>query len=273
MKKRALTVAVAWFVVVVASYVWQAMGHPHPLLTNLLFLVAPALAVASGLYTLNTYKLPTGGGRVMVYLTSGLTCWFMGELLFFLFQFVSHTDPFPSMADVFYIIAYPLILIGLVQEVRTHGFSWRKLNKMTVLTGAMLALALGFIVSYFGIFLAYKAGEPLLNNVVAMGYGVADLVLLVPIFFMLKIATDFRGGKLFYSWMMLFVALLFIMLGDVLFAIFTDQYADLNPQAALIDLTWTTGYLLFAYGLFYKSATIVELRSTLLKKHALKHNK
>ncbi len=271
MKRRALTTLLVVFLVVSITYIWQALGHPHPLLTNTLFLVAPGLAVASGLFAMNTYKLPTGSGRVMTYLTLGLGCWFVGEVIFYLFQFVFHTSPYPSLADAFYIAAYPLILVALIKEIKAHNFHWQQINRLTLYMAGLFALALLFIVAYFGIFLAYKSGEPLLNNLVAMGYGVGDLVLLIPTFFILKVASDFRGGKLFYSWMMIFIALLFIMMGDILFAIFTDQYNALQPAAALIDLTWTAGYLLFSYGLFYKSATVIELRSTLLKKHSRKH--
>lgn len=273
MKRRALTALLTIFLVVSSAYIWQALGHPHPLLTSTLFLIAPGLAVISGLYAINTYKLPTGSGQVMTYLTLGLGCWFIGEVIFYLFQFVFDMDPYPSLADAFYIAAYPLIFVALIKEIKAHNFRWQQLNKMTLYTGGLLALALAYIVGYFGIYLAYKSGEPLLNNLVAMGYGVGDLILLIPTFFILKVASDFRGGKLFTSWMVLFTALLCIMVGDVLFAIFTDQYEALRPAAGLIDLAWTTGYLLFAYGLFYKSATVIELRSTLLKKHRQKSSR
>lgn len=265
MKRTVLITLSAVFAIITSAYIWQLIGTPHQLLTNTLFLIPPGLAVISGIYAIHTYHLSSLRGKVTAYLTAGLACWFIGEVIFYLFQFVFHIDPFPSLADVFYIVAYPLMLTGLIKEIKVHSINWRSINRLALVLGGFLTLALAFIVVYFSIYKAYNASESLLSNIIAIGYGVGDLILLIPVFFILKVALDFRGGKLFNSWMLILVALLFIMVGDILFAIYTDQYKALIPQYSLIDLAWVIGYLLFTYSLFYTAATIKELQSTLVK--------
>lgn len=264
-KRSALVGTIALFVGLAILYLLQLTGWRHPLVTNSLFLIAPGLAVLAGFHIARIYRLSSLEGSVMAFLTAGLACWFIGECLFFAFQFIFHINPFPSAADVFYIGAYFLIFIGLVREITAQRVNWRNFNPFALAMIILLTGALAFIVGYFGIFLAYNAASPLLDNIVAMAYGVGDLMVLIPTLFVLKMALDFRGGKLFAFWMFVLVALLCIMVGDILFAIFTDQYKALQPGYNLIDLAWIAGYLLFAYGFFYTAETIKEIRATIGK--------
>lgn len=260
---------IALFLLIVGVYLLQLPGITHPILTNSLFLIPPALATISSIYAMRVYHPSSLQGRAMSFVSAGLACWFIGEVIFFMYQFVFHTNPFPSLADVFYLAAYPLLLIGLTREVLAYGGNWRNLrgaNKLVMILSSLLLVVLAFIVVYFGVYLAYQAGAPWLNNFIALSYGIGDLILLIPVLFILKMVLDFRGGKLFYSWLLVLIALFCIMAGDILFAIYTKQYDDLVPAYTLIDLAWVAGYLLFSYSFFYTGQTIKQLQSTLVAK-------
>ena len=249
------------FVVIALVYVLQSSR----LLGNILFLIPPLLAVLAGLYAARTYHFGNVHGKAMALFAAGLLCFFTGEFIFFLFQFVFHTDPFPSIADAFYLAAYPLLLAGFVTEIKFHKVRWQDFNKLILMLMVLLMLALAVIVSYFGIYLAYDSGASFASNAIAIGYGIADLVILVPSLFILKMALDYRGGKLFNAWALLALAIVLMMAGDILFAIFNDQYTALNWPAPLIDLVWVASYLVFAYSFIYIAATIKELRLRLQK--------
>lgn len=236
------------------------------LLGNILFLIPPLIAVVSGLYATQTYRLANTHGKAMALLTAGLLCFFIGELLFFLFQFVFHTNPFPSVADVFYLSAYPLLMAGLVKEITLHPISWHDFNKLALVLILLLLAALSFIVIYFGVFVAYSPGDPFISNLIATAYGVADLLLIVPSLFIMNMTLDYRGGKLFNFWALILLALLFMLAGDILFAIFKNKYTELVWPYTLIDLAWVTSYLLFAYAFFYTATAIKELNLKLRQK-------
>ncbi len=262
-KHSALLVGLGLYIGITAFYIAQLGSFKHPMFTGGLFLLPPALAVACGLYALRVYGWSSAYGKVVAFLTAGLACWLIGEVLFYLFQFVFHTNPFPSVADVFYLVAYPLLFIGLIKAVAANNIKPSDFDRFFYVMAGIFGAVLAFIVGYFGIFQAYSAGEPLLNNLIAMAYGVGDLILIVPTIFILKAALGFRGGKLFYSWMLIFFSLLAIMAGDILFAIYNQQYKALDPAYSLIDLTWTAGYLLFAYSFFFTARTVKDLQSTI----------
>src|SRR3989344_2759295 len=222
---------------------------------NVLFLISPFMAVIAAISAVRTYQLSNNHGRIIALLSAGLLCWFIGEFIFFLFQFVWHIEPYPSIADIFYLAGYPLLFAGLIKEIRDHKVSWHNFNKLTLTFIVLLLLLLSIIVLYFGVFLAYTAGDPVMSNLISTAYGIGDLILIVPSLFILKIALDYRGGKLYNSWMMILSALMLMLTGDILFAIFKDNYSDLLWPYTLIDLLYVASYLLFAYSFFYTAAT------------------
>ncbi|HEY5442861.1 MAG TPA: hypothetical protein VIJ68_04945 [Candidatus Saccharimonadales bacterium] len=248
------------FALLFASITIVYLLRSDQLLGHSLSLIPPFLAVICGLHAVRTYGLANVQGKSMALLTAGLTCFFIGELLFFLFQFVFHTSPFPSVADIFYLAAYPLLFAGLLKEISLHTFNWRRFNKFVLVIMVLLLLSLIFIVMYFGVFLAYNPGDPLINNVIAIAYGIGDLLLIVPSLLTLNATLDYRGGAMFNTWGLILLALLLMMSGDIMFAIYNNKYAALDWPYTLIDLVWIASYLCFAYSFFYTDATIDELQ-------------
>ena len=260
-KKLVAVLFSALFVVIAIIYLFQLSD----LLGNTLYLIAPFLAVITSLYAVRTYRLNNGHGQVMALLSAGLICWLIGETLFFLFQFVWHTSPFPSVADVFYLVAYPLIFAGLVKEILIHKVSLHDFNKLFMTLVVLLLIVLAVIVAYFGVHKAYTPGASFWSNSISIAYGLGDFFLIVPCLFVLKIALDYQGGKLYTTWILILLALMFMLTGDILFAVFRNQYDTLVFPYTLIDLAYVMSYLCFAYSFFYTAATIRELHAKLIK--------
>ena len=45
----------------------------------------------------------------------------VGDLVWEYYKYVLHQEPYPSLADAFYLASYPLLVVGLVLAVRAHG--------------------------------------------------------------------------------------------------------------------------------------------------------
>ena len=250
----------ALFIVTTVAYFLH-----YNLLSNILYLISPFAAVLMGIYAARTFKLSNNTGQVFGLLTAGLACFFIGELIFFSYQFIFHINPFPSVADVFYIAAYPLLFAGFFKAIFTHRVRWHDFSKLYLAMILLLLVALAVLVSYFGVYQAYSPGDTGLSNFISIAYGVGDLIIIIPSLFVLKIVLDYRGGKLFNSWVMMLMALSFLLAGDLLFGIYRDSYNALLWPYTLIDLTYVASYLLFAFSFFYTAATVKELRSRLKK--------
>lgn len=232
---------------------------------GILFLIPPLLATLFGLYAASTYKLENIHGKSMAFLALGMACFFIGETLFFMYQYVFHKMPFPSVADVFYLLAYPMILIGLLIEVRMHKPRLSEFNKSALaIMGGVLAVLIA-VVTYFGIYKAYDPDAAFFANWIAASYGIGDIIILIPAMYVLKLAFDYKGGKLFNSWILIFFAMLFMLSGDILFATYSTQYSAGAWPYTLIDLLWVASYLLFAYSFYYTASVLRELRKKLIK--------
>jgi diguanylate cyclase len=243
------------FVGTVLVYALQANQQ----LASGLFLVPPLVATLSAMYAARLYHLSTPHGRAMSYFSIGLLSFLVGETLFYYYQFVAHTEPFPSVADIFYLAAYPFIFAGLVQEIRAHKPVWQSFNRLLLLLIGLLLSALSLIVAYFGVYLAYNGSESLAYNAISIGYGLADLMLIVPTLFILKMVLDYRGGQLFVSWMFMLFGLLWMLAGDVLFAIYESSYSALDWPYTMIDLAWVSSYLLFSLSFLHTASAIKRL--------------
>lgn len=262
------------FVLIIFTMLFLVMAllyglRDSQLVGNMLFLLPPLLAFSTAQHAAKLYGLKNPHGQALALIAAGLLSFFGGELLFFLFQFVFHINPYPSAADIFYLLAYPLLLFGFMREVAVHKINWRTFNRLIMTLMILLILAVSVIVCYFGVFLAYDVHESFASNAIAISYGLADLVLLVPTLFLLKIALDYRGGKLFNTWSMVLFGVIAMMLGDILFAIFNEQYTALKYPYTMIDLAWVVSYLLFAYSFHYTSETITASHRKLVKKSSL----
>lgn len=241
---------VAFFVVVSAIYVFMLGGQSHGFLSNLLFLVPPALAVVVGMRSASVYGLRNAHGNALFLLALGFAAWLVGEAIWFYLRVILNVDPFPSLADIFYLIGYPLLFIGLLIELGQEKISLRDFNPFLWTLMGVSAAVVGFLVLYFGVFLAYDPTVPLLDNLIAMSYGVGDFVLILPTVLILRTTLDYQKGKLYAPWLFLFFGLALTLIADVLYAIFIDQYSSSLWPYTLIDLFWIAGYLSLANGFF-----------------------
>jgi hypothetical protein len=131
---------------------------------------------------------------------------------------------------------------------------------MLIVTSVLLTI----LVSYFGVFLAYSRTEPLFTNVIAISYGVGDLVLIISTIALLILAWEFRGGTLSQIWLSLFFSFLLTLISDILFAIATSAYSLTGSfNRSLTDCIWILSYLLFSYALFSFGISIQEAKNRL----------
>ncbi|MFA5926355.1 MAG: hypothetical protein WC831_05545 [Parcubacteria group bacterium] len=234
------------FIFLAAAYIFE---KPAALLTETLFLFPVFLSTAAGFSAAGIYGLKSHNGKALLLIAFGLSFWSAGELVWYIFKNFMGIDPFPSIADLFFLLAYPLLLTGILYGTRLTQIKWSQMDKKTTAAGLATVIILTAAVSYWGIYEAYDPQTGFLENVVVMSYGVADLILIGSLIFSLGIARVFRGGRFGTFWTLVTVGFFFNLAADILFAIYRSSYSeDLKPYM-YIDLIWMAGYLLVAYSL------------------------
>jgi len=258
-KKFLLIVSIAFFTAALATYL---SGDYESFAVQLWNLTPSLLAAACGVLTVRVYSMNNPHARAIAFMALGVFFWFLGDFIWFIFEYFLNKNPFPSIADYFYLLAYPLLLYGLIIELKNNKINWTH-GKM--IAGFLLSVFFGIIVLYFGVIKAYDQTESLLNNLIAISYGIGDLILIILSVVILMVAIGYQKGKLFLPWLYILIGFSLILTADILFAIYREQYENFTSLRNL-DLGWISGFLFIAFGFFSIGEAIKEARKKLLGK-------
>jgi diguanylate cyclase len=130
--------------------------------------------------------------------------------------------PFPSLADVFFIVGYPLFIAALIGFLRAYGATGYPLGsarQRLLLSGLVGAVGLALAVLILHPVLL-KPGVAPLARFLNSAYPVLDVVLLVPVALLLRATLPLRGGEVWKVWAALLAGFACMWAGDVLFALF-----------------------------------------------------
>lgn len=139
----------------------------------------PGLIVASLAWRAGSAPgLPRPARRAWAWLSVAYLAFWLGDVLFFVYEVVIGDLPNPSLADAAYLAYYPLLLVGLASFPRVLATGTQRLR--FVLDATTVALGGSMVVWYFVLGPIAEATEPDLGALlVSMAYPVGDLVLLL----------------------------------------------------------------------------------------------
>jgi two-component system cell cycle response regulator len=99
----------------------------------------------------------------------------VGDVLFYLGALVHGEAPYPGVADLFYLLVYPLMAVGLLLIVRRRTPGW---DSASMIDAAIVAIGAGYLVFQFLIVPLVDFGDKF-TSLVSVAYPVGDLMLLV----------------------------------------------------------------------------------------------
>jgi diguanylate cyclase (GGDEF)-like protein len=189
----------------------------------------------------------------------------MGETLWFYFESIMHVDPFPSLADLFFLLYYPLLLGGLLhfpfapatrQERRTLG-----LDLAIVMTTCFM--------TYWYFILAPQSlpGAQGLKGIVGMAYPIGDLLLLAGV--MALIQRDVQRvarGTLFF----LGCSMIFAVVVNSLFAyldIHGISYAEI-----FLNILWLLAALCSLSAIIWQILSVQQVTATTISRFERSRN-
>lgn len=201
------------------------------------------VTLASSLYcfaTMRAFPPQSPLGKVWGAIGAGLLAWAIAAGIFAAYPILNAGEdtPYPSMADPFYLLAPPLMTIGLILFKRSAGLespAW----------GKALAVAALAVFGYFA-YLANAKGlaDPgLFMILVSIGYLLFDPILIAVT---LLTASAFRGGAVAASWWYVVGGIMLYFIANQLYTYLVglEQYTTGSP----IDAGWLLGFGLIACG-------------------------
>jgi hypothetical protein len=205
-------------------------------------------ALISGIFALYVSKRYRGSevfGATYAALGIGLLFLFVGDATYIFYEFVLEEDPYPSIADVFFILYYPFTAYHLIRNIRYFQKDFSLSLKLFV---PGLTLAIVFIFAfisfdeieghsfdfYFGLIFVF--GSSLILSLAILG------------------VTVFRRSILGVAWLLLALGIFLFTFADVWYYYLelVDGYSDSH----FIVTLWLTSNMIIVYAL-YKHKKII----------------
>jgi len=180
---------------------------------------------------------------------------FFAEVTYIVYDLVLDLDPYPSIADVFFFLFYPLIIAYLIINLK---FFAPKISK----SGLALIIGMPIIATISYVYLIIA---PYLTETTLSEFGIFEIIedfgsfdfyygiifiaaASVTLGLAIHTATIFRGGLIGTAWLILVVGIILNLIGDTWY-----YYSEVTTGYALTDpvnLCWYSSYLLILYALY-----------------------
>jgi diguanylate cyclase (GGDEF)-like protein len=194
------------------------------------------IGLASGLTILAGVRLhrPEMPG-LWYWFAAGQIVWVIGDVVWEYHAYVLHVEPYPSPADVFYLGAYPLLILGLLPLVR--GGRGRDLAGL--IDAAVVGTGLGLVLWIFVLQpIASDDSVDWVERVISTAYPTADVVLLA---LLARLYTSSRRST--PSIRLLALATLLLLVADIGYSVVT-LYSDGSARG--LDALWLMSYVTWA---------------------------
>jgi len=181
----------------------------------------------------------------------GAAFWFIAEQIWQMYDHIWEGEPFPSEADIFYIGAYPFMIVFLLISLQPV---LKSINKKVWL----FAIGLSFSFLVPPILAAYDdmEGEDAFSTAIALAYPVLSSIQVVPAMVGILYLTKRTAN---FPWMLILFGFIISNISDIffLFSELDGSYYDGHP----VDLLYVYSYVLLIFA-FHIRLNIANLPSS-----------
>jgi hypothetical protein len=207
---------------------------------NLLYVPVPAAPLILSIIIMLRFKMSGKHGKSWIVFTIFAASWFIAEQIWLVYDLILNIDPWPSIADFFYILGYPLLFMFSILYI----YPVRKaISKRIIILSLLASIALLIPT----LFLAYQpdSSENGFEILLAASYPVLDTIILCPA--LIGMVLFFRG-EVNFLWFLMCIAMTLNVIGDAwfLFSSMNESYYAGHP----IDLLYVWAYVLFSFGVY-----------------------
>ena len=214
-------------------------GDLFPILIDLLVVLTLFYATIRSAYY---------GKRVQfawMFIALAFLCYTVGDIIWAILEIGIHLNPFPSIADAFYLIFYPLFAIGIYYLPR-FSFTGREKIKIFIDMGIII-LTVGIIFWTFIIIPTLSSQQYSFANFISASYIIGDFILI----FVLLRGIYSKFDENFVPILFLSLGILFMIVTDSIYAIQTLQGTYLS--GGLLDNGWIISFIFVGLAAFLQA--------------------
>lgn len=211
------------------------------IITDLLYVPIPGAMLILSIIISMRFNVSGKHGKAWILFAIFAFSWFTAEQIWLVYELIYNIDPFPSLADFFYIMGYLfLFAFSILYLLPLRKAISKKLVLATLLiSGALMIPA---------VYLVCEANTSASNFEIALAasYPVLDAIVLCPA--LIGVSLFFKG-EVNFLWSLISVATILNVVADTGFLMLTidDTYYTGHP----VDLLYLWAYLLFVFGVYH----------------------
>lgn len=207
-----------------------------------LYSIIPGTLVLFGIWAITmSDKIKEISKKALILLVISFAFWLAAEQTWNLYEHVLDIDPYPSIADFFYVAAPITMFFSLIVFLKPYQ---KQISRKIVVFASAVSIAIlipTVIATY-----TFGAEDEFIEIFVALLYPIVDSVLLVPAIVAISF-TILNKKSLF--WIGILIGIIVLIAADTifLFAIIDDTYTDGHP----VDILFISSYTIWAFMMYY----------------------
>jgi two-component system, cell cycle response regulator len=239
------------FGILCALFVITYYALPLPaVLRNLLYVGIAAMASLAVIVGVRRYH--PRAWIAWCLLAAGQASYTIADAIFDLRTYAG-AAPYPSLADAFYLLAYPLLTTGLIALIRHRTPQWQT---TTMIDSALVGTAAALLWWVYLVHpLATNGAGSVSEQTVAAVYPALDLLLLV-----VALRLILGGGPRTPAYHLLLLSLCLMLVADVAFAV--SNATGTFRAYSWVDAAWMGSYAAFGMAGLHPSMARMDRRST-----------
>jgi len=225
------------FIMLTANFAGQEVTN---LTTNLLYVPVPGALVVLSIMIAARFSVKGEHGRAWIFFVGVAVSWFIAEQIWLVYDLVYQIDPFPSLADFFYLAGYPFLFLFSIYYLKPLQ---RAISKKTLTYVSLTAVTLLIPSVYMALDQNSQIGD--FELALALSYPIVDAIVLIPA--LIGVILFFRG-EVNFLWSLICVAIILNVVADTGFLItsMNGSYYMGHP----IDMLFLWAYILFSFGVY-----------------------
>lgn len=213
----------------------------------------PIIGGLTGLMSSDKWGLfKSAMGKALFFLSIGLITWGMGEMIWSYYNFVLKIEiPYPSAADGFFLISWPLWIIGVYYLSRATGARFglkHSTGKAILFIFPIIAIVASYylliVVARDGVISSWEGASKVFFD---LAYPILDVVILIEAMLIYGLSMRYLGGR--YKWAVLITlsGFIFNYMADFAFSYTTTVGTFFNGN--WVDLVFTTAVFVLSFGI------------------------
>ena len=241
-----LTLGVVAVVNTFSNYLGE---HVASITGSYVIIIASGTLVVLSLITNHKFGITGKHGIAWVMFTCFAASWFAAETIWVFYDVYLQVEPFPSIADVFYVVGYPFLFVFMLfyLEPVKKGISKRMIAASVSITAIMLAVSIatiGWDIQMDNITDGNEIKFDILNFAISLIYPILDAIVLVPAIVGLMV---FFKGQVSFLWSLMCFAIVSVSIADAAFVI--GHLEDFYHTGHYIDIFFLWPYVLMSFGI------------------------